>query len=137
MGGRWQVRRGERVDALQPPGWVAARAGGPVGVLTAAPRADGWELVLLLVTERRAGVATLLVEHLVDQARRAGAARVWVVTTNDNLAALGFYQRVGFRLAAFRPGAVDEARATLKPEIGTTGADGLPIRDELELILPL
>ena len=108
-----------------------------MGVLTAAPRADGWELVLLLVTERRAGVATLLVEHLVDEARRAGAARVWVVTTNDNLAALGFYQRVGFRLAALRPGAVDEARATLKPEIGTTGADGLPIRDELELILPL
>jgi GNAT superfamily N-acetyltransferase len=137
MGGRWQVRRGERVDALQPPGGVAERAGGPVGLLTAAPRADGWELVLLVATERRAGVATLLVEHLLDEARRAGAPEVWVVTTNANLGALAFYQRVGFRLSALRPGAVDQARATLKPEIATTGLDDLPIRDELELVFPL
>lgn len=137
MGGRWQVRRGERVDALQPPGWVAERDGAPVGLLTAAPRADGWELVLLLVTERRTGVAGALVDRLLAEAREAGAPQVWVVTTNDNLAALGFYQRAGFRLSALRVGAVDEARATLKPEIGTTGTDGLPIRDELELNLPL
>ena len=137
MGGRWQVRRGERVDALDAPGWVAERDGAPVGLLTAAPRADGWELVLLLVTERRTGVAGRLVERLLDEARGAGAAQVWVVTTNDNLPALGFYQRAGFRLSALRVGAVDEARATLKPEIGTTGADGLPIRDELELNHPL
>ena len=34
------------------------------------------------------------------------------MTTNDNLAALHFYQRRGFRLADLRPGAVDEARAS-------------------------
>jgi GNAT superfamily N-acetyltransferase len=137
MGGRWQVRRGERVDALRRPGWVAEREAAPAGLLTAAPRADGWELVLLLAIERRTGVARTLVEHLVDEARRAGAGQLWVVTTNDNLAALGFYQRVGFRLSALRAGAVDEARATMKPDLPTTGLDGLPIRDELELHLPL
>ena len=137
MGGRWQVRRGERVDALQPPGWVGERDGRPVGLLTAAARDDGWELVLLLTTERRTGVATSLVDRLLEEARRAGAPRVWVVTTNDNLGALAFYQRAGLRLSALRPGAVDAARATLKPEIPTTGKDGLPIRDELELSFPL
>jgi hypothetical protein len=59
------------------------------------------------------------------------------VTTNDNLGALAFYQRLGFRLSALRPGAVDEARATLKPEIPATGEEGLPLRDELELSFPL
>jgi GNAT superfamily N-acetyltransferase len=137
MGGRWQVRRGERVDALQSPGWVAERDGRPVGLLTAAPREDGWELVLLLATERRTGVATRLVDRLLDEARRAGAQQIWLVTTNDNLGALAFYQRAGFRLSALRPGAVDEARATLKPEIPVTRPDGLPIRDELELSFPL
>ena len=137
MGGRWQVRRGERVDALRGRGWVAERGGQPVGVLTAAARHDGWELVLLLTTERRGGVATALVEHLLAEARSAGAERVWVVTTNDNLGALAFYQRRGFRLVALRPGAVDEARATLKPEIPATGADDLPVRDELELAVDL
>ena len=137
LGGRWQVRRGERVDALRPPGWVAEGDGRPVGLLTAAARDDGWELVLLVATERRAGVASLLVERLLEEARAAGASRVWLVTTNDNLGALAFYQRLGFRLSALRPGAVDEARATLKPEIPARGQDDLPIRDELELALPL
>jgi hypothetical protein len=59
-----------------------------------------------------------------------------VVTTNDNLGALRFYQRRGFVLAALRPGAITEARRTLKPEISEIGADGIPIRDELELELP-
>jgi predicted N-acetyltransferase YhbS len=106
-------------------------------VLTAAARDDGWELVLLLTTERRQGVATALIDRLLDEARRAGVPQVWVATTNDNLGALAFYQRVGFRLSALRPGAVDEARATLKPELSMTGEEGLPIRDELELSFPL
>ena len=137
LGGRRQVRRGEQVDALGGRGWVAERDGQPVGLLTAAPRDDGWELVLLVATERRGGVATQLVDHLLGEARSAGAARVWVVTTNDNLGALAFYQRRGFRLVALRAGAVNQARATLKPEIPATGQDDLRIRDELELELDL
>jgi ribosomal protein S18 acetylase RimI-like enzyme len=137
LGGRWQVRRGERIDALALPGWVAERDGRPVGLLTGAERDDGWELALLAATERRGGVGSALVTALVDEARAAGAARVWLVTTNDNLGALAFYQRLGFRLSALRPGAVDAARATLKPEIPATGEDDLPIRDELELTFDL
>jgi ribosomal protein S18 acetylase RimI-like enzyme len=137
LGGRRQVRRGEQVDALGGRRWVAERDGQPVGLLTAAPRDDGWELVLLVAIERRTGVASRLVDHLLAEARSAGADRVWVVTTNDNLGALAFYQRRGFRLSALRPGAVDDARATIKPEIPATGEDDLPIRDELELSHPL
>jgi hypothetical protein len=55
------------------------------------------------------------------------------VTTNDNVDALRFYQRRGFRLRAVRPGAVDDARRTLKPEIPAVGEQGIPIRDEIEL----
>lgn len=58
-------------------------------------------------------------------------------TTNDNLGALAFYQRLGFRLSALRPTVVDASRATLKPQIPATGEDDLPIRDELELTHPL
>ena len=58
--------------------------------------------------------------------------RLWVVTTNDNLPALAFYQLHGLRLASLRPRAVDLARR-IKPAIAETGYDGIPIRDELEL----
>jgi hypothetical protein len=47
---------------------------------------------------------------------------------------LRFYQRRGFRLRALRPGAVDEARRTLKPAIPPTGDHGIPLRDEIELL---
>ena len=59
------------------------------------------------------------------------------MTTNDNLAALRFYQRAGFRLLELRPGAVDEARAVLKPSIPETGNDGIPLRDEIDLVREL
>jgi hypothetical protein len=60
-----------------------------------------------------------------------------LVTSNDNLDAMGWYQRRGLRLAAIRPGAIDELRATLKPGIPAVGKHGIPLRDEIELVLDL
>jgi ribosomal protein S18 acetylase RimI-like enzyme len=133
FGGALQARRGELHDEL--PGLVAERDARPVGILTYRIDGDECELAVLLALERGQGTGVALVDALVDAA--AGCRRIWVVTTNDNVDALRFYQRRGFRLAALRPGAVDEARRTLKPQIGATGEHGIPIRDELELELPL
>ncbi|GAA2448341.1 hypothetical protein GCM10010191_77240 [Actinomadura vinacea] len=66
-----------------------------------------------------------------EAARAAGADRLWLITTNDNLRALRFYQRYGFDLVA-----VARSRA-LTPSIPEIGLDGIPIRHELELELPL
>ena len=55
------------------------------------------------------------------------------MTTNDNLDALAFYQRRGFRLSGLRVGAVDEARRTLKPALPVIGEHGIELHDELEL----
>jgi hypothetical protein len=53
-------------------------------------------------------------------------------TTNDNLHALGFYQKRGFELATFRRGAVNESRK-IKPGIPRVGENGILLRDEIEL----
>jgi GNAT superfamily N-acetyltransferase len=78
---------------------------------------------------------------LLDAAARAlldaGIRRAWLVTTNDNLAALALYQKAGWRLTALRGGAVDEVRRTTKPSIPEIGDHGIPLRDELELELSL
>jgi hypothetical protein len=55
--------------------------------------------------------------------------------SNDNVDALRFYQRRGFRLAALHQGAVDDSRARLKPEIPEIGEHRIPLRNELELEL--
>ncbi|HEX5500687.1 MAG TPA: hypothetical protein VFX03_15735, partial [Thermomicrobiales bacterium] len=54
------------------------------------------------------------------------------VTTNDNVGALGFYGRRGYRMTGVNRGAVDRARRR-KPAIPTIAANGIPIRDEITL----
>jgi GNAT superfamily N-acetyltransferase len=139
FGGRGQVRRGERIDVLAPGlGHVAMEAGRPVGLLTF--RGDGpraVELTAIVAEPPGHGHGTALLESLVRSAAGGGATRIRVVTTNDNLGAIAFYQRRGFRLVAVRLGAVDAARRDLKPTIPALGASGIPIRDELEFELEL
>ena len=98
---------------------------------------DGELEISILASERaRRGAGSALIAACVRAATDANATRLWLITTNDNTAALRFYQRRGFILVALRPGAVEEARRTLKPEIGLLGVDDIPIRDEIELELP-
>lgn len=135
LGGRMQARRGELIDVLGLPGLVVEREGHPAGLLTYRWEDDACELVCIVAREPHRGVGTELLDALVREVD--DRARIWLVTTNDNLDALRFYQRRGFVLSALRPGAVDETRRTLKPELPPTGAFGIPIRDELELELEL
>ena len=132
-GSRRVARRGELVDPLEHPALLAEDAGRLAGVAGYVPGAERWELLTLHASESRAGVGTALLSALERAATTAGCNRLWVVTTNDNLDALRFYQRRGFRLSAIRPGAVDASRERLKPEIPVAGDHGIPLRDELEL----
>lgn len=130
-GGALQARRGELVDVLALPGFVAEEEGRPLGIATYRKRHDECELAFLEAFEPKRGIGTALLEAVIGAT--SGCRRVRVVTTNDNLDALRFYQRRGFRLVELRAGAVDEARASLKPAIGPLGNFAIPIRDELEL----
>jgi ribosomal protein S18 acetylase RimI-like enzyme len=103
------------------------------GVLTYIVDRDQCEILTLHTAEQWQGVGTALVEAVERLATRQGCRRLWLITTNDNLDALRFYQRRGFRLAALHPGAVDDSRARLKPEIPTVGDYGIPLQDEVEL----
>jgi ribosomal protein S18 acetylase RimI-like enzyme len=136
LGGRRQARRGEVIDMLSLDGFVAEDdAQVRAGILCYQRHGDECELAGLVAESGQGGVGTALVEALKAEARDCW--RIWVVTTNDNLDALRFYQRRGFVLAALRPGAVDAARRDLKPGISAIGDYGIPLRDEIELELRL
>jgi ribosomal protein S18 acetylase RimI-like enzyme len=117
-------------------GFLAERSGQIVGLLTYQVAASMLEIVTLNAIDRRAGIGTMLIEAAVGQARRSGCREVWLTTTNDNVDALRFYQRRGFRLAQLRPGAVDQSRQR-KPEIPRVGDYGIPLRDEIDLTRPV
>src|SRR5262245_16778499 len=131
------ARRGELVDALAHPAVLARSGDDLLGVATYVLGDGDCELLTLHAGTWFTGVGSALVAAVADVARRASCTRLWLVTTNDNVDALRFYQRRGFRLARLRPGAVDESRRTLKPEIPTLGDYGIELRDELELEMRL
>ena len=133
------ARLGELVRPMDHPAFVAEDAAGHLlGMLTYVPGPD-WrqcEVLTLHADEQWRGAGTALIEAAGQLARRQGCTRLWVITTNDNVDALRFYQRRGFQLAAVHRGAVDDSRSSLKPEIPLTGAYGIPLRDEIELERP-
>ncbi len=131
------ARGGELVDSLAHPAVLAWSDAELVGVATYIVGGDSCELLTLHATTRFAGTGSALLTEVQRRAAEAGCSRLWVVTTNDNVDALRFYQRRGFRLARLRPGAVDVSRETVKPEIPAVGAHGIPLRDELELEMRL
>ena len=126
------ARRGLLEDTLAHPSLIALDPG-LAGVLTYVVDGAECEILTLHAERPRGGVGTALIEAVKAPARAAGCTRLWLITTNDNVDALRFYQRRGFRLAALHAGAVDDSRARLKPEIPLVGDYGIPLRDELEL----
>jgi ribosomal protein S18 acetylase RimI-like enzyme len=115
------------------PGFLAEDNGKIVGMLTyVQPDPTTLEVVTIDALEEHQGIGTDLLNAAIAVATDLGAQRVVLTTTNDNVDALRFYQRRGFRLVTLRPGALQRSRQ-LKPEIPLTGAYGIPLTDELDL----
>jgi GNAT superfamily N-acetyltransferase len=127
------ARLGELVEAREHPALIAEDSGRLVGLLTYVTDGDRCEVLTLHAAEQWRGVGTALIAEVERVAAAAGCRRLWLITTNDNVDALRFYQRRGFRLARLHPGAVDRSRRSLRPEIPEIGEHGIPLRDELEL----
>jgi ribosomal protein S18 acetylase RimI-like enzyme len=113
-------------------GFVAVACDDIVGLITYTIKEGSCEIVTLNSTQPQHGIGTALIRAVENRARQSDCRRVWLTTTNDNLRALCFYQRRGYFLAALRSNAVTAARV-VKPEIPATGANGLPLRDEIDL----
>jgi GNAT superfamily N-acetyltransferase len=129
------VTRGRLHAADRLPGFIAEVEGQPTGLVTFRLAGGDCEVVSLDSLHERIGVGTALLEAVRKTAQAAECRRLWLITTNDNLAALRFYQKRGWRLVAIHRDALDESRR-LKPEIPLVGTDGIPLCDEIELELP-
>ena len=93
---------------------------------------DGGFHILALATDpmwQRAGVGGHLVAEAELLARRQQQPRVIVTVTNDNLPALYFYQRRGYRLSAVLPDSLSSQPANR----GLVGFANIPIADEVQL----
>ncbi|MFH0981448.1 MAG: GNAT family N-acetyltransferase [Planctomycetota bacterium] len=130
------MSRGRCYYPHQENGVIEWRDGRIVGLVTWLREGDDLQLLTLNSVLEGQGIGSALTLLAIEEARRGGVRKIWLTTTNDNLPAIGLYQRLGFRMTAVNVGAVDEARKT-KPQIAETGYKGIPIHDEVVLELDL
>jgi len=130
------VARGRKHDPMKLSGFVAEENGTLLGAVTFLREEDEIEIITLDSAEENRGVGTALLDAVAALAREQGVWRLCLVTTNDNIRAIRFYQKRGWNLCGFYRDAVTAARK-LKPQIPLTSEDGIAIRHEIEFELRL
>jgi GNAT superfamily N-acetyltransferase len=106
-----------RYDPSTLPGFVADERGRPLGVVTYRLSGDGCEVITLNSLEERRGVGTALLSAVKQVADRRGA-RLWLITTDDNVDAIAFYERRGMSVRRVHRDFVEVVRAH-KPRAGS------------------
>lgn len=131
-GGEEMLTRGHVYRPEQLEGLVVEDGEEWVGLLTFFVKDGECEVTSLDSLREGQGIGSKLPEKVIEEARRRGCKRLYLITTNDNLNALGFYQKRGFQIAAIYRGAVNESRK-IKPGIPLVGFNNIPLQDEVEL----
>jgi len=122
----------EVINTSKLVGLKTVKANEIIGILHYRVAGDECQIITLASTKQGQGVGSKLLQEVEEIARKEDCQLISLNTTNDNLHALGFYQRRGFHLAGLYPGEVTAARK-LKPTIPEIGENNIPIRDEIRL----
>ena len=124
---RGRIHQFDKLD-----GFIAISGEKIIGVLTYKKDIDTIEVTSLDSFEKNKGIGTALLDRLVDYATTNSIKRLWLITTNDNLNALKFYQKRKWKMIKIHKDAVIKARK-IKPSIPMKGNDNIEIRHEIEL----
>jgi len=125
-----QLTFDRRFELAELPAYVAKIDNDLVGFVSFAEISDFLIIVALGVLPSYQGgsVGTKLVEEVEKEAKSQGKKEMLVSTSNDDLPALAFYQRLGFQIVEVKPNVIAQKHETFLQGIG-----GLPIRDEIRL----
>ena len=114
-------------------GFIATDKAGEIrGMITYFTHQDRIEIISFNSLIEKKGIGSRLLFEVEMVSRAKGLKKITVITTNDNIDALRFYQRKGYRLTRVIEDAVDLAREH-KPDIPKIGHYHIPICDELIL----
>lgn len=130
------ITRGKIYHVKDLPGFVIVQNKEIIALILYFTKNHNCEIISMNSKKQNKGLGTLLLNHIKKHAKKIGCMRLWLITTNDNLDALRFYQKRGFTIKAVYPNAIDISRK-LKPEIPLVGKDGIPLRDEIKLEMSL
>jgi len=131
-GGEEMIARGNVYRPEQLEGFVIEDGDEWIGLLTFFIKDGECEVTSLDSLREGQGLGSMLIDKAIAESRARNCKRLFLITTNDNLNALGFYQKRGFEIVTIYRGAVNASRK-IKPGIPLVGMNGIPLRDEIEL----
>ena len=125
------VVRGQEFDMSEMEGVVAYNGGQIIGLITYMFRNRICEIMSLDSLEEKQGIGTALLNMVIQEAKENNIQKVVLITTNDNINAIRFYQKRGFDMVNLYRNILDVSRK-LKPEIPLIGENDIPLRHEIE-----
>lgn len=125
------IIRGEIVDMSKVDGIIALENEEIMGLLTYRICNKICEITSLDSLVEGKGIGTTLIKRAIGIARECGCQKIIVVTTNDNIVAIRFYQKRGFDMAGFYRNSLADSRK-IKASIPFVGDNGIPLKHEIE-----
>lgn len=130
------VIRGKIVDMTTVDGIVVYELNSIIGLLTYEITNDECEVLSLDSKHENQGIGTELIRRVIEIAKNQGCIKIKLITTNDNINAIKFYQKRGFDMVRLYYNALDISRR-LKPSIPMVGEYGIPLMHEIEFEMKL
>lgn len=125
------IIRGEIVDMNLVDGIAVYENNQIIGLITYTITNYICEITSLDSLIENKGIGSSLIDKVIDIAKQNGCIKVIVITTNDNINAIRFYQKRGFDMARLYHNALNVSRK-LKCEIPLLGLDQIPLLHEIE-----
>lgn len=127
------IIRGKIIDGTKLDGFIALKDDKIIGLITYMIETNECEICSLNSFIQNKGVGTALINKVKEYAKEKKCTRIKLITTNDNIRGLEFYQKRGFIFSNLFKNSIEEYSRKLKPQIPLYADNGLPIRDEIEL----
>lgn len=125
------VIRGNIFDMTILDGYATYENEEVIGLITYKFEDNECEIMSLDSLKEKQGIGTALLNKVIEIAKVKGCTKVKLITTNDNINAIKFYQKRGFDMAKLYHNAVDTSRK-LKPSIPLLGDFDIPLKHEIE-----
>lgn len=125
------VVRGRIIDMTTAEGFAVYENGNIIGLITYIVKDNECEIMSLDSLKERQGIGTVLLNKVIETAAKESWAKIKLITTNDNINAIGFYQKRGFDMVRLYHNALDISRK-LKPSIPLLGDNNIPLKHEIE-----
>lgn len=130
------IIRGREIDMTKAEGFYFSEEKNIIGLITYIVYNGILEITSLDSLQENRGIGSKLVEAVIHEAKERKCQKIILITTNDNINAIIFYQKRGFDMANLFRNALDISRK-LKPEIPLIGENSIPLRHEIEFELSI